>query len=150
MKRTMLVMAMVIALAMSTMAGAFANGRWDSQVTGGGEFVAGLNYFDLAVSSRTADDGTIKGMFQYTREGQPADDLSAHGVVDCLYVATNGDVAMSGYVKVQEGSFADYASVVLTADGEGVRFHAVSPGTTTCGYSNTFPGSLVEGNFNIR
>ena len=144
MKRTLLVMVALAALVFSTMAGASPNAKWDSQVTGGGEFVAGSTYFDLAVSSRTTDD-TTKGMFQYTRDG-----LVFHGVVDCLYIDGYGNVTMSGDVKDQEGFWAEYGAVSLSADGTKVRVHVVSPGADNCGHSTSWGATLVEGSFNLR
>ncbi|MEX2551193.1 MAG: hypothetical protein WD638_13300 [Nitriliruptoraceae bacterium] len=146
MKKTFLVMAMVIALAMSAMAPAMANGKWDNQVTGGGEFAYGSDgTFDLAVSSRTAADGTTKGMFQYTQ-----DDRAFHGVVDCLHVDAEGDVTMSGDVKNQEGFWVEYGAVTINAEGTKVRVHDVSPDEKTCGHSETYGATLIDGSFNIK
>jgi hypothetical protein len=149
MKRTSIIMAMVIALALSTMAGAFANGRWDNQVTGGVGVTAGSNQFDLDVSSRQAADGTVKGQIQYTRVGQPAADLIAHVAVDCFYVGGSG-YAMSGPAKIQDGTFGDYVSVEIRHDGNAVRFRSVDTGSADCGYSGTYPGSVTSGSFNIK
>lgn len=137
-----------IVMILTVLSPAVANGRWDSQVTGGVTASAGV-VFDLDVSSRT-DGDTVKGQIQYTREAQGSTAaLSMHATVECVYVdASTGNVAIRGPVNVQDGSWGSFVTVEIRADGAAVRVHDGSG--TNCGYTGSFPGAVQEGSFNFH
>ena len=144
-RKLMFATAIVVAMVSSTVGAVGADGRWESQVTGGVMATAGGTDFYVDLSSRIDAEGNVKGQVQYTRA-----DLAFHVAVDCVYVAPDGRVAVSGPSRIQVGSFSEYVAVAINADGTAVRVYGVEAGDSDCGLTDSFPGLVVDGSFNIR
>lgn len=135
---------------------------WNTKITGGGQAVVGGTYFSINVSATEKPSGEFKGQMQYSRYDGT---LDMHGFVKCSWVSGNGEIALAaGPAKAQNdpanfiGTHGGWMVVMIKEGGVGsgdtVRVIGSTEGVArnycSNGYSGSFPGTLVDGNFNIR
>ena len=160
-----LVLLMVVVLLTAIVAPANV-ASWEEKITGGGQAFAGV-YFSITVSAWTADEGgAAGGQMQYSRVGQSIPDLSVHAKIQCvgIHYLANGDVVaiVAGPADVQNdpngqiGS-GDWMVVEILEGGVGsgdrvsVRLYSELDALDRCeNPSGSYPGLIVDGNFNIR
>jgi hypothetical protein len=134
-----------------------------ANVTGGGQASSGGTDFSITVSARNDGYGNVSGQMEYSREGQSVADLSMHATVECLSFFEGGTVAVAaGPASAQNDPsgavFTDAWMVVEiqeggTGSGDAVRVRLLSEedALAICEEpSGTFPGTIYDGNFNIR
>lgn len=144
MRKLTIILAVIAAMMLSAGAGV-AKGRWDTQVTGGVTFDAGIySGIELDVSARVDSEGHGRGQVQYTRS-----DLKFHIDVDCFHEGARG-YAFSGPTKIQDGSFGAYATVEVNEAGTKIRVHDKNSSNNICGYTGSYPAPVASGSFNIR
>jgi hypothetical protein len=161
-KRVLITLGVVLALAatasllMALPAGAAS---WAEKVTGGGQGMSGGVHFSITVS---AWDGPA-GQMEYSREGQSVPDLSMHATVECLGIHSGGEEAVAvGPASVQydpagQVQPGQWMVVEIKEGGIGygdtvrVRLMSETTALATCATpSGSFPGTIYDGNFNIR
>jgi hypothetical protein len=154
-----LVVVVSVAVAASVLMALPAGAAWEEKITGGGQATAGSVHFSVTVS---AWDGPA-GQMEYSRSGQSVPDLSVHGTVECLGLFSEGTIAVAaGPASAQNdpagliGS-GDWMVVEIKEGGVGfgdtvrVRLMPESSARSTCTQpSGSFPGTVYDGNFNIR
>jgi len=147
------ILAIVLVIVLTTTV--FAS--WDEKVTGGGLASVGGVEFSITVSA-WGDAETLGGQIEYSRS-----DLCMHATVECMEVFAEGTKAvLAGPVRaqydptsyVQEG----YWLVVNVLEGgigagDQVRVYQVTEAQARAACAiepSSFPGTIYDGNFNIR
>jgi hypothetical protein len=138
-----------------------AGAAWDEKITGGGQAIAGGVHFSITVSAWEDSTGSAAGQMEYSRAGQSMADLSMHITVECLGVWDDRAVAAGpAWTQYDPGNWYNPANWVIVNIHEGgigagdtVRVYQSTPGAAALAcntFPTSFPGTVYDGNFNIR
>ena len=129
---------------------------WSEKITGGGQASAGGTCFSITVSAWSTAEGEDAGQMEYSRVG-----LSMHAKIQCVSIHDDGTVAVvAGPADAQNDSIIGEGAWMVVEILEGgvgsgdrvrVRLMSEEAARNVCDNpSNSFPGLIYDGNFNIR